>query len=446
MTTSRDLRRNLRAITGDGVAYSIMVGAGETYFVAFALAVGIGQVAAGLLSSIPFLAGAILQLVSPYALRRLGSHRRWIVGCVVVQTCSFLPLVVAAALGGIASPLLFTIAALYWASGLAAGPAWNTWVGTLVPSEMRVRFFALRSRWCQAATLLGLVGAGLLLQAGKGEEGYPAGEPLWAYALVFACAALSRAVSAGFLASQREPLPVPDDHRHVPWRELLRRVHITGDMRLLTYLLCVTLTVQFSGPYFAPYMLGKLDFSYHQYLILLAAAFISKSVVMPWMGGLVRTFGARVTLWIGGVGIIPLPALWTIDDSFAWLVAVQVISGLLWSAYELATFLLLFDHVPERERTSVLTSYNLLSAIVTVVGSLLGAALLSRVGVGTRGYMTLFLAAVAARMLTLVFLARVIGFEVRSVVIAVRTLAVRPASGGLDRPIIAGFEPQQPEA
>ena len=40
---SAQLRRDLRAIVGDGVAFSVMVGAGEAYIPAFALAAGLGE-------------------------------------------------------------------------------------------------------------------------------------------------------------------------------------------------------------------------------------------------------------------------------------------------------------------------------------------------------------------------------------------------------------------
>ncbi len=34
--------------------------------------------------------------------------------------------------------------------GLATGPAWNTWIGTIVPRSVRARFFSRRSRVSQA--------------------------------------------------------------------------------------------------------------------------------------------------------------------------------------------------------------------------------------------------------------------------------------------------------
>src|SRR5579863_5101065 len=63
----RSLRKNLRNSVSDGAAFSVMVGIGETYFPAFVLALGMGEIAAGLIASIPLLVGAILQMISPAA-------------------------------------------------------------------------------------------------------------------------------------------------------------------------------------------------------------------------------------------------------------------------------------------------------------------------------------------------------------------------------------------
>src|SRR6516165_6423850 len=95
----RSLRKNLRNSVSDGAAFSVMVGIGETYFPAFVLAMGMGEIAAGLVASIPLLVGAILQMISPVAVVRLGSNRRWVITCVALQALSFLPLVIAAVLG-----------------------------------------------------------------------------------------------------------------------------------------------------------------------------------------------------------------------------------------------------------------------------------------------------------------------------------------------------------
>ena len=47
------LRSDLLASVNDGAAYGGMVGVGETYLPAFVLAVGLGEVAAGLVTTVP---------------------------------------------------------------------------------------------------------------------------------------------------------------------------------------------------------------------------------------------------------------------------------------------------------------------------------------------------------------------------------------------------------
>src|SRR5262245_13162494 len=63
----RALRKNLRNSVSDGASFSVMVGIGETYFPAFVLALGMGEIASGLIASIPLLMGAVLQMISPAA-------------------------------------------------------------------------------------------------------------------------------------------------------------------------------------------------------------------------------------------------------------------------------------------------------------------------------------------------------------------------------------------
>src|ERR1700753_2338980 len=94
-----ELRRNLCSSTADGVSFSVMVGVGESYFPAFVLALGLGDVAAGLITTVPLAAGAVLQTISPVAVRWFGSHRRWVVFCAALQALCFLPLSIGALMG-----------------------------------------------------------------------------------------------------------------------------------------------------------------------------------------------------------------------------------------------------------------------------------------------------------------------------------------------------------
>lgn len=428
-------RRDLRAIFADGIAFSLMVGLGETYVPAFALALGMSEVAAGWIVSIPLIFGALLQLISPYAIRALKSHKRWVVICAAVQAIIFLIYAAAAFIGALPTTALYIIAAVYWGAGLATGPAWNTWVATLIPKPIRATYFAKRSRIAQGAVLGGVIIGGAALQWGSGE-----GAVLRIFGILFLAAGLARASSAFLLASQSEPNPLPKGHRVVSPREWFSRLAGAADGRLLVYMLAVQVAVQISGPFFTPFMLKQLHFTYVEYLLLISMSFGAKMTVLPFVGTLARRLGPQTLLYAAGFGIIPLAGLWVVSNSLAWLMFVQILSGSIWAVYELCTFLLLFDHIEEKERTSVLTTFNLANATAMVGGALIGGSILTALGAERDAYLLLFGLSSGLRLVSVIFLLRLrhVTFEPKP--IAMRALAARPNTGSLDAPIVAGME------
>lgn len=439
----RRQRRDLRAIVADGAAFSLMVGAGETYLPAFVLAAGLGELAAGLITTVPLVAGGLLQLVSPWAIRRLGSHRRWVVLCAFCQAISFLPMAAAAWAGTVPAALVFLMASIYWGAGLGAGPAWNTWVDTLVPGQVRATYFARRTRVAQAGVMVGFVAAGIALQWGSAS-----GRVTAVFAGVFFAAAVCRLISTCFIASQSEPVPPNGQHRNVPLGELLSRLRHGADGSLLIYLLSVQCAAQVSGPYFTPYMLKQVRFSYLEYVVLIGVSFAAKVVALPALGRLARSIGARQLLWLGGIGIVPVSGMWLVSNAFSYLLFVQVLAGLTWAAYELAMFLMFFESIPAKERTSVLTTYNFGHALATVIGSFVGGLMLAGLGKTPSVYLAIFGLSSVARLATIMLLSRVPQSDAGAIaIVGRRILGIRPAVGSIDRPILVladGKEPPQP--
>ncbi len=389
----------------DGAAYSLMVGLGETYLPAFALALGLGEAAAGLIVTVPMLLGALAQLMAPALSRRVGSLRQMTVACAAIQALAFLPLVAGALAGHMAGWLLFAVASWYWAAGLAANATWNTWVEGLVPGVVRARFFASRTRITQAGTLLGFVVGGLALQVGSGSSS----GSLATFACVFAAAGASRLVSSWWLARQSEAAPARA-HRQVAWTELVRRIR-GRDGSLLVYLLAVQVAVQISGPYFTPFLLKQIRISYATFVVLVGASFVGKILALPLWGHVARRAGARRLLWLGGLGIMPVAGLWLCSTALPWLLLVQLIAGVVWAAYELAMFLMFFENIRLEERTSVLTTYNFGNALATFCGSMLGGGLLLALGEHKSTYLALFAISTFARIATVSLLARVSSHE-----------------------------------
>jgi MFS family permease len=420
-------RQDLAASTGDAIGYSLMVGMGETYFAAFALALGTGQTFAGLLSTLPQFLGSLFQLITPSAVRRLGSYRRWVVLVVCLQAASLLLLPLAAlATGGTAGLLVFLAVTVYWGAGLSSAPAWNTWIEEVIPKRLRTNYFACRVRISQFCTMLGLILGGIALQIGKNHSWQ-----LTAFGAIFLAAAACRFLSAAFLARQSEPSGGNVPLRRVTFRQFFADRRGSGG-RLVLYLLAVQVAVQISGPYFAPFMLKDLlsgdPLKYMNYLVLVAICFLAKVVALPLWGRVAHVAGARRLLWIGGIGIVPIAGLWLFADllegykftltlplgyttlhwnltgELVYLAFVQAASGIAWAAYELAMALMFFEAIPRSQRTSMLSIYNFGNASALVAGSLIGAAVLQLLSESHFAYLVLFGLTTAARLATLLFL------------------------------------------
>src|SRR5258706_15164105 len=89
------------------------------------------------------------------------------------------------------------------------------------------------------------------------------------------------------------------------------------------------------------------------------------------------------------------------------MVGLPIISGFAWAGFDLCHVLNLFDCTTERNRSQVLSLFNLLNSSSIVVGSLLGGAFLR--WMGDAGYAYLFGLSSLGRVLAVLILARGVG-------------------------------------
>ena len=384
---------------GDAATCSLMVGLGETYLPAFGLTFGLGQIGAGLLASLPQLTGGFLQLLAPRFAHMMGSYKSWVITCAGTQTTVFVLLALAASGDRVPPVLLFTMAAVYWGAGFSAAPTWNNWIEKIIPAGRLTNFLAMRSRIIQVAAFLAFLAGGLWLQ-----EAQKTGDIRVGYQALFLAAALSRLASMALLARQREEKgPGSPKRVRAKVREAMRTFGRRDESRFLLYLLGTQVMVQISGPYFTPFMLGHLKFSYSTYAILISANYAARIVAYPWVSRIVHRFGTDKSLRLGGFLIAASPLTWSLTTDVFLLGLGQVFAGFAWALYELATTLIIFEKVPAEKRTSILSCYNFLNAMAIVGGSLIGGMVLN-MAASELAYKLLFILSGAGRLSTLIFL------------------------------------------
>lgn len=428
----------------DGLFYAIMVGLAEVYIAAFVLRLGLGPIAAGLITTIPVLVGAGLQLLAPRIIRRVGSYPRFMFYGAGLQGLMYLPLAAIAIAGPWLTPwlremgsihalsaIIFLVWIAYWTFSAATGPAWQNTAGAIIPARVRAGYFARRSRILHVATLFSILFQGIVMtaltSAGSATAGGANATPptaatldpvLLVFAGLFTLACICRLVSAWYLGQYSEPRVSPKHERRVrPTDAAWRAIH-APDGRYLLYTLAVLGTAQIAGPYFNPYMIEILKsdqtpmFESAPFLgpalsWLLAGAILGRILALPTVGLLSRRYGARRILALSGWLLVPGPLFWLATDEPILLFIGQIVFGVVWAGFELSTFLLNYVMLKPEERTSMLTLFAAANELGKSAGSLAGAGLLIASGEGRFAYTLVFWASALARLATIPLLARV---------------------------------------
>jgi MFS family permease len=104
---------------------------------------------------------------------------------------------------------------------------------------------------------------------------------------------------------------------------------------------------------------------------------------------------------VATLGVAPLPLVWTISQNHFYLGCSQVFSGFVWGMYELITFMILFNQIPQKERTEALTFFNFAQTVAIIVGSLIAGILFKALSGSYQAYMAVFYGSTALRFLSL---------------------------------------------
>jgi hypothetical protein len=422
----------------DGVLYSVMVGFGDVYFLADAVRLGASATVQGLVVALPLFGGALGSLAAVRALAAGRSRKTVVLAGAGLQVATLASLVVLDLPHGLGPAGLLGIALLHQVGGQGAGTAWSSWYGDLVHASVRGTWFGRRSRFAYVATCGALVVSGLMLQrlepgaagtvaAGAGGVGFR-----W----IFGIASAARLASVVLLALSPEP----------PFRGLLpparaRRFLATtrgrSAWRLLALGASLQLLVYVGSPFFGPFMLDGLRFTYVEYMVASVMVVAVKVLVLPAWGRAVDAHGARSVLCLAAVLVacVPLPWLWA--SGLAWVLVAQAFSGFSWGAYEVSFFSLVLESTWRPTRPWVFAAQNLAVGSAQLLGALVGAALLVHLH---GGYRVVFATSLAARLgLALAFprllpvISRAPPLHRRTLLL--RVIGLRPHGGITHRPV-----------
>ena len=441
------IQRSLRLSIVEGLAFALMVGFGEIFFLADAIRLSATRLEQGLIVALPLFVGSLGPLASLLFLSKLRSRKPLVVGAAFCQALVLLALGVAD-YAGVSTPMtLLAGACAYNVFGQAVGTAWASWFGDLVPSSVRGTYFARRNRWIYVVTCVGLFAGGGVLQfvepasaaelAGGGGSGF---------ALIFGIAALARFVSVALHAMTPEPA-FRGTASSTRAASFLSTERGSAVWRLLGTCAALQFVVYLASPYFSPYMLEELSFSYIEYSIAGVVVVAAKVLFLPTWGAIVDQSGSRAVFMLCALftALVPVPWLWA--EGLGWVLVAQALSGLTWAGYELSLFCLLIESSYRGVRSQIFALQSVMNGIAQLLGGLAGALLAASL----HDLRILFAISLIGRLLVSFGIpSRIRSIskqpQVRRREVLWRVIGFRPSGGLITRPIPADESGDEPPA
>lgn len=432
----RATRVAMRRSVAEGGFYALMFGFAELYFVPDGVRMGASSIEVGLLVGLPLAAGAMGAWVGLHVLRWSGHRRPVVVTGVSAQATILLLAAWMQWTGHGTLPRLVAIVCTYHFCAQLHGASWSSWLGDLVPARIRGRYFSHRTRVVHLTSFAALLTGGALLQWLEQPTGLGAGR---GFAVLYALAGLSRVMSATWLSMTPEGRPAS-----TPTRTALRpRWSRQGDrLALMTGLLFFA--VYLGSPFFTPFMLEDLGFSYFEYTLTNAAMVLCKVVSMRRWGHALDRHGAaaiyRLTIIL--TALVPLPWLWV--ESVWGLGIAQALSGFAWAGHEVAFFSLVLETHSAPERARAYTLQSIVNGSAQLLGSLLGGLALA----WWLDARWVFALTTAARIMAAICVALALRQVFATVRLGRRALLLRvvglgPSGGALHRPILTDDSPRE---
>jgi MFS family permease len=391
------IRSSLRASTLDGVFAAIFSNiAGGVLLSNFLVELDASSIEIGLLSSIPMLVN-LIQPIGAYLSNRSTSRHLYCLWIFTPSRLLWLSLVFGIALmnwGTIAPSLLVKLAlAIVLIShilGALGSASWLSWLAVLVPSQLRGRYFGVRSSAASLTSLICLPLAGLAVSL------YPGGS-LQGYGVVLAIGIVAGLISLGF---QNWMVDVNPQEQHLVTGKSLKKAtvsaspsatpseplsasetHASGfawlkDTNFLIFLLYFGswgFATNLSNPFFNLYLLDNLslDVSWVTLYNSLSAG-ATLVMLMAW-GRLADRLGNRPILILVGLLVAMMPLLWLgVSDRpisiWLWLPLLHVLMSGAWAAIDLCNNNIQLAIAPVRHHSN----YFAIAAAVTGVSGALG--------------------------------------------------------------------------
>ena len=317
----------------------------------------------GLISTLPILVAAASQLIMP----RLVSPGRIGVALLFslfVQTIGLAGIFWSFSTDYSFYLILFSLI-FYWWGGQNAAPFWVDLISQNLPQHVFPRYFSARN------TVVVLVTMGLFVLFSRFSAwGIP-------FQYLFLIGLMARICSLLLNFILVKKFPVTEGGNKETAGPSLNREQAKIFRQVITWGGLFRFSVNICSAFFLIYMIRDLGLSTSRYVTLAAAPFLGKALFQRnWVRASSDDrvyYGIQIATFF----IALLPWLWTLSSHFAYLMALQLISGVFWGGMELTHLLMAQNQMYGNARETLGIQQAVFSSFA-VLGAVVGGWLLQK--------------------------------------------------------------------
>ncbi len=373
----REISRSLTfIILGNffGTMHCIICGGNSSAMISLATYLGAGDLALGILASIPQVA-SFLQIPFSILVNRTHKRKKYLLTYGLFSRGLWMTFGLVPLLRPIA-PEMLPLWMLIFLLGISSCCAsfinvcWFPWMSDLLPMAIRGRYLSFREIVMASCNLIfGFVVARLL-------DTLPIESR---YIVIFAIGGLTGMADMICFGFCKEVFTAPPQQTKFlsVLKEVFRNKRFMG---LIVMWTAWCFTANFSGVYLTPYAMNEMGLSFTQIMLFgTIAAALATILIMPVWGRLLDRFGCRNVMMVAGIGASLTPAFYLLSTPGSVLPTFlhNFIGALFWSGANLSANSMQLSYSPDETRPSYIAVFSCVTALVgATLGSLSGGTLL----------------------------------------------------------------------
>ena len=380
-TSANRIIYSLRQSVYDGVTVHIFGNlTGSIFLPAFALVLGASAFQIGILAAIPFLA-TLGQLLGSFYVEKYQRRKSVTLLFSALARGSWILIIL---LGfffaddqfGLYLELLILVIALYHLLGAVSSVAWLSWMSSLVPAEIRGRFFGLRNSLLGVVTILVTLSGGYYLDWFKNR--FPTVSKILSFEILFIVAVVFGFVSIYFLRRQHDPGTTQEGKKISEIWSLFRHPFQQGNFKILVkFAFLWSFAVNFTSPFFIVYMIKDLHLVYTLIGIYTVISALADLTGMGIWGHFSDRYGNRPIMIIATTVATVLPFFWVFTNAsqlsiYLFIPLLHLVGGFVWSGYNLCSVNMVFGMAPPERNSTYFAFWSVFNGLAAALGAITG--------------------------------------------------------------------------